>query len=328
MNRYSLLNRFQGAWLGSAIGKALTSNFQVSDWQKIVNAQPSEGMLAGEKIAQILCGCQRFEQLDWQKIFWELQLESLSCTNEEAVWIILPLVLLFHDNLFCFREQWQQLPWLYHQSLEVEEAICFWSEAIALTLREKLNFTESLDSIILDVEDQRASLVKQLNQALTLSSQGKSLQEVVEELDQEDQSNPMQKAIALAWYCFYSSPENFSLCIRRAMNTGSQSLTIVILTGALAGAYNGMTGIPLNWRLASQNNAFYQRLEQQSQRLLATWSGMYQPNLETISTSIFAAAGVIQPRSSLKIISQQHDTTWQNILAVSSTQTNSNLLKQ
>ncbi|BAU63079.1 hypothetical protein STA3757_04340 [Stanieria sp. NIES-3757] len=323
MNRYSLLNRFQGVWLGSAIGKALTSNFQASDWQKIVNCQPSQGMLAGEKIAQILCNCERIE-LDCQETSLTLELKKLSCCSEEVICSILPLVLLYHDNLSFFKEQWQQLPMLYHNYLEVEEAIYFWSEAIALILREKLNFTESLDSTILDVGDSKASLVKQLNQVLSLVSEGKSLQEVVEELDQEDQSHPMQKAIALAWYCFHSSPENFSLCIRRAMNTGSQSLTVVVLTGALAGAYNGMTGIPLNWRLASQNNVFLQRLKQESQRLLAIWSGMYQPNLETISQSIFAAAGVIQPRSSLKIISQQSDATWQDILAIPPTQSNLN----
>ncbi|AFZ37714.1 ADP-ribosylation/Crystallin J1 [Stanieria cyanosphaera PCC 7437] len=309
MNRYSLLNRFQGAWLGSAIGKALTSNLQASDWQKITYAQASEGMLAGEKIAQILCNCERIEQLDWQKIALELELEKLSHCSEEVICAVLPLVLLCHDNLYLFKEQWQRLSFFAHHCIEVKEAIYFFSKAIALILREKLNFTDGFDSIILDVGEPRAFLVKRLNQALILSSQGKSLQEVVEELDQEDQSHPMQNAIALAWYCFQSSPENFSLCIRRAMNTGSQCLTVVVLTGALAGAYNGRTGIPLSWRLASQNNGCYRRLEQESQRLLATWLGMYQPNLETISTSIVAAAGVIQPRASLKIISQQEQPT-------------------
>jgi ADP-ribosylglycohydrolase len=182
--------------------------------------------------------------------------------------------------------------------------ILLWGYAIALVLRGKLNFTEGLDSIILSVGEQRTSLGKRLNQAVILSSQGNSLKELVEELDRADQRNPIQTAFLLAWYFFHSSPNNFSLCLRRAINTGLVNSNVVVLTGALAGAYNGMTGIPLNWRLASQNNLIYQRIEQQSQYLLASWSGMYQPNLSAISTSTFAAAGVIQPRSCLRIISQ------------------------
>lgn len=312
MNRYSLLNRFQGAWLGTAIGKALSENIQKSNWHKIINHQPSEGVLAGEKIAQILSHAKKHEQLDWNEIALNLKLQQCSCRSEEILCSILPLVLFAHDNLSWFEKQLQQLPLLNQNCSETKESILFWSNAIALILREKLNFTEGLDSIILDVGEQ-VSWSRQLNQAIILSSQGKSLQEVVEELHQEVQVDPIQtvvsplvrhKAIALAWYCFQSSPENFDLCIRRAMNTGIYYSTVVVLTGALAGAYNGMTGIPLNWRLASQNNLIYPRLEQQSQHLFAAWSGMYQPKTNALTTSIVAAAGVIQPRSSLKIISQ------------------------
>ena len=119
---------------------------------------------------------------------------------------------------------------------------------------------------------------------------------------------PISTAIALAWYCFATTPHDFSLSVRRAAKVTSEATWLTAaLTGTLSGAYNGMAEISGYWR--TDNRDTQKQLEQQLfQRLFARWLGMYHRE-EAASLNLdleaIALPGNIQPRQSLKIVSQR-----------------------
>ena len=103
--------------------------------------------------------------------------------------------------------------------------------------------------------------------------------------------------IALAFYCFLSTPENFRLAVSRATRTSYQPHLTTALTGALAGAYNSIIGIPVSWRLtANRISQGTQRLSL-AKRLIEVWAGVYDVSVLTQDQPLAVAAPrVIQPR--------------------------------
>lgn len=55
-------------------------------------------------------------------------------------------------------------------------------------------------------------------------------------------------SVVTALGCFLSSPDSFSGAIKTAVSLGGDTDTIAAMTGALAGAYLGMTAIPQPWQ--------------------------------------------------------------------------------
>jgi hypothetical protein len=97
----------------------------------------------------------------------------------------------------------------------------------------------------------------------------------------------------LAIYCFLSTPEDFRIAIRRAYQIEDRSQFICALTGILAGAYNSLTGIPLNGYIATQERLQWLLT---AQNLLTTWAGVYQP-LSAAAPLTVASPQVIQRRN-------------------------------
>ena len=106
----------------------------------------------------------------------------------------------------------------------------------------------------------------------------------VEELQETSTSF---RALGLALYCFLTSPEEPRLTIMRALSCEYSPQLTATLTGILTGAYNGLGGIPINWRSGlHQTQAGQtaismlwrlpaeQSLRQLSEVLLAAWSGV------------------------------------------------------
>lgn len=55
-------------------------------------------------------------------------------------------------------------------------------------------------------------------------------------------------SVVTALGCFLSSPDSFSEAVKTAVGLGGDTDTIAAMTGALAGAYLGMTAIPQPWQ--------------------------------------------------------------------------------
>ncbi|MGK7877829.1 MAG: ADP-ribosylglycohydrolase family protein [Xenococcaceae cyanobacterium] len=298
--RYSLLSRFQGGLLGSIIGETLVSNYpgqdeKLSNWSKI-----------GISATESLIGSGKIDRTDWQQICHRQKVfEDFKNTanSTEVALATLPVAIFFHESPSLLREQLQHLREIWQHSAEASEDVLIWWYAIALALREKLHASQFITQILDHLEQRSTSLVQQLEQVQTFLAQGTPLEQVVPQLSR--QGKPSQTAIALAFYCFGYTPEDFRLCVTRAAQGGCQPQITAALTGALAGVYNSFCGIPVCWRLASQEHRLYRDSYQRAKRLFAVWSGVCEPGISHLPESAAVASpGVIQPRTSLKIISQ------------------------
>ncbi|MGL5877062.1 MAG: hypothetical protein ACRC2V_04650, partial [Xenococcaceae cyanobacterium] len=89
--------------------------------------------------------------------------------------------------------------------------------------------------------------------------------------------------------------------VTRARRLGDCLGTTAALTGALAGVYNSISGIPLTWILTCDRD-----VERQATKLFASWAGIASARANSsLEIEAIAATSLIQPRSSLKIISQK-----------------------
>ncbi|MBW4576672.1 MAG: ADP-ribosylglycohydrolase family protein [Aphanothece sp. CMT-3BRIN-NPC111] len=168
--------------------------------------------------------------------------------------------------------------------------------AIAQALTEKLNPATLIEQTIAYLHDSQAPLVQQLAQVQTLLKQGATLEMALMHLCRDTQQRNPCTPIALAFYCFLSTPEDFRLSVTRAIRTGYQPQITAALTGALSGVYNSLTGIPLEWRL-SFNRSDSSKMLQLADSLLAVWSGVYDPSTaEPCPLVAVAAPNVMQRR--------------------------------
>jgi ADP-ribosyl-[dinitrogen reductase] hydrolase len=61
------------------------------------------------------------------------------------------------------------------------------------------------------------------------------------------------ETVAAAFFAFVARKDNFEEALTVAVNAGGDTDTIAAITGALAGAYHGLSGIPERWRKGIQN---------------------------------------------------------------------------
>lgn len=146
-------------------------------------------------------------------------------------------------------------------------------------------------------------LIDTLKQVQALLQQGAGLHTAIERLRARS-TNGDSTAIALAFYCFLSTPDDLQLSLLRAARSGelaSGELAPVTcaLTGALSGAYNSLNGLPLAWRTGNPMAVLWglsdPEMKQLATHLFAVWSGVYNPGTATNRLAI-AAPGVIRPR--------------------------------
>lgn len=310
--RYSLLSQFRGALLGSLVGEILGSNNGRMPSRLLLKASPQDNQslvapfstqLNWSQIAtcgiESLIHCGRLDLEDWQ--LRSSKVESLSllkntANSSEAALATLPIALFFHDDQGKLRQQLQQAAAHWQQTDENEGVLAI-GYAIALALTEKLNHT-LITQILSYLGNADTRLGQQLQQVQNLIDKGATLNNAVYQLRQQAKlqgSTDTLGAIALAFYCFLSTPEDFRLSLSRASRIAYKPQLTSALTGALAGAYNSNIGIPIGWRLeANQINMSIQRLKL-SEQLLAVWSGAYGVSvIEPLPWAAIAAPRVIR----------------------------------
>lgn len=296
--QYSLLSRFQGALLGSFLGEALVSHslasVKLSVWSEI-----------GIDLMESAIASGTLSPNDWERIYnpYQRVLISKSAFNSGAIaTAVLPVLLLFHENPNALREQLQYLGELIELSNETKEDVLIWGYAIALALREKLDADDAIAQILSRYPNGQSPLIQQLKQVRVFLQQGIPLKQAVAQITRTDKSQ--QSTMALAFYCA-DNWEDFRLCLMRAMHSGKQASLVTALSGALVGAYNSFSAIPIQWRVAISQNSTGQQLLQQATQMVAIWSGVYEiEKADFLSYEAVSSPQVIQPRSSLKIISQ------------------------
>ena len=339
------IDRFQGTYLGGIIGAAIASPTKGSDRAKIINYQGQHWLTARNALAETIIEVPRLEiddlitlldrllgndNLDCfgQAFIKDNQNNSLrkkslpediipknkkstllKCHNN--ILVLLPLIIFLSDNQDLFKKVITQCNLKSVIDRETQEDILIWSHLLNLNSKLELqnkNLSQIIKLVLTDVQLKTTNLIEKLELVIWVWENGLSLHELTEKLF--TLGNLSQIAIALSCYCFASTPQDFKLSVKRAASLNQNIAWLTTsLTGTLSGAYNGVTGIPWSWRAIADKNQTYQQAQHTAMNLYKTWLGIY--SLETNQAlynhelDAVASTNIIQPRKSLKIISQK-----------------------
>ncbi|MDY6782805.1 MAG: ADP-ribosylglycohydrolase family protein [Cyanobacteriota bacterium] len=297
------MSRFQGGLLGTQIAQQQSG--QGNPFPPTGQKQP---LPSRDRDIPLLCAaesliqCGRLDLAHWcEQLRLEqpsaLDLKQRASASHTALWI-LPIALYFHDHRQSLHDNVRQAAALWLHPQENADDLFLWADAIAWILRENLTGPDLLDRLLETAEGRWTPTCQHLKELRTLCDRAVPLEAVLDRFSTSRFStSPIP--LALAFYFFASTPEDFCLCIKRAARGQNTPSIALALTGALAGLYNSAYGLPPRWRAHPQVD----RAKQQGERLFATWSGVYQSHRRTEGVRAVAAAGAIQPRASLKIIS-------------------------
>ena len=280
-----------GAALGETLGcDGFKQSQQATGWGSIT-------VITAQSL--IKCGC-----LDLKALHSSLPLSSsppLAIPSLGAIMATLPVALFYHDNEIKLRQNLLSVVDIWQHDPASRDGALAVGYAVLQSLKE-INPAALIPQTI-DFLGSPSKLGQHLAQVQTLLEQGAGLERAVTHLARDSQpSTP----IALAFYCFLSTLEDFRLSILRATRTGYK-LQVTAITGALSGAYNSTAGIPVTLRMAlSQPDnkpmaAWGMKTEAEmlelSDYLLAVWSGVYDKTTYTdgvMPYSAIAAPGVIR----------------------------------
>ncbi|MGL5808293.1 MAG: ADP-ribosylglycohydrolase family protein [Xenococcaceae cyanobacterium] len=318
--RYSSIARFKGGLIGCELAEIssdmlaieLTSKSQRQEnWQSQIQSRYLEDdriflsttLQLRNIIVAKLIDKGKLNARDWQTIGDRYQ--QLTSAKERldtgiVASITFPLALYYHENFESLEEQltmaiesWQDI-----KAYIALKDLMLWYEAIALALRERLA-PNPLPQLIERSQAIGSNLTKILEQLQASLAEANSLEQIIATLGQPVEKSRL--AIPLALYCFAATPEDFNLAVTRARRLGDCLGTTAALTGALAGVYNSISGIPLTWILTCDRD-----VERQATKLFASWAGIASDRANSsLDIEAIAATSLIQPRSSLKIISQK-----------------------
>ncbi len=280
--QYALLNRFKATLVGAALGEAwaIKTISATRNAQETALRQPS---VTSPLLLQPLTHHYLQQLLRTRHSSWEPFDQGLSgpdVTGKMAI-ALLPVGLFFHEDRL---KLWQNLEQAIAQvqNPEIDPRGVFAVEfAIAEILQERLDPLTLIPQLLATLDDVEGSLIEQLRQVQTLLTQQAGL-------DAALKLGRPEGAIALAFYCFLSTPEDFRLSLLRAAR--SHQPAVCALTAALSGAYNGLSGMAIEWRLAIDATETLS----QAGHLLSHWSGVYNPMESERLTSAVAAPQVIR----------------------------------
>jgi ADP-ribosylglycohydrolase len=315
--RYSLLSRFRGSLLGSLLGDMLPKDAKRQVLGKITLIRPhpkdenlSESLSDWSYVAtcgtESLIRCGYLDLEDWAPRNTETQptlalLKNTASSSSCAV-ATLPVALFFHEDEIKLRQKLLQASQFWLQDGEDNQGVLAVGYAIALALTEKLNCVSLIGRILSYLGNSQTPLTQQLQQIQILLEQGAGLEKTLKNLiccvpsSSKKLKNP-DISIALALYCFLSTPEDFRLSVTRAILSNYQPLDTAILTGAISGVYNSIISIPVGWRLAANQLNSTQKRLRLAESLFAVWSGIYDvSSIEQFPNLAVAAPRVIQPR--------------------------------
>ncbi|GAA6617808.1 ADP-ribosylglycohydrolase family protein [Scytonema sp. NUACC26] len=277
--RYSLLNRCHGVFLGAIIGEniALKNNKDFSEDAFVHSENFSHWSQIATSYTESLIAISRLEESDTRcKQEQRIQLAD----NLLVIPAVLPVVLFFHENLIKLRQNLMAISEFWQVDAIIRDGMLAVSYALAQSLTEKLTQATLIPQTISFLGETSTSLPQQLLKVKTLIDSGAGLDSAQAELTRAEKPG---SAIAMALYCFLSTIEDFRLSILRAQRLNRYSKTIALLTGALSGAYNSTTGIPMTWQISLLDSNLPQKWEITSSynmlrltnTLMAVWSGVY-----------------------------------------------------
>lgn len=298
---YLLLNRlhgaFQGAFLGEALGVLVSAQRQT---EYLLTSDPVK--LDSFQFCQEICAGQLFicsgvpPILKHKRDDERVQLSS---------GIAIPVGLFFHENPTRLRQQIKELTTtqIIHPDYQTQAFIVALAIATVLQAQQPPMTLMSLLNGALDAEPM--FLRQQLEQVQDLLNEGASLDRALNQLGSAptNEIEAIDTAIAIAGFCFLSTVEDFRLSVLRAVQTSHLVQLTTMLTGALAGAYNGKLGISAIEQLSTPtlSRSLYQQTDtlagKAARQLWACWSGSYDSDPASNELpNVVSAPGILRQR--------------------------------
>lgn len=316
--RYSLSRRFGATFLGAVIGEMIGSskgvrlknfyyrNFtkpnpeQIVDFRVKQQKYPPPNYLGGHLAvigAENLIQLGRFDLDNWHDAFTKdlFAQDIINCHSTTAILATLPIALFYHESEIKLRQNLQlALKAVGQDDAMIRDGALAVGYAIAQSLNEKLNPATLIPQVITFLDNPHTQISQQLLQVQALLNQQAGLAQAI------TVTNQPTTPITLAFYCFLSTLEDFRLCTLRAAQTTYQPQITTAIAGALSGAYNSISGIPINWRMTLPGRETTEvDILQVSDALVSVWSGVYDQvthPTELNSVAAIASPRVIKPR--------------------------------
>ncbi len=233
---------------------------------------------------------------------WQGAVSSLATTTLEAPTLVptlapatgaiaaLPLILFCHESPPDLHTAVAQLGQIPAFSALRNRTIATFAQAVAHVLKPTAPRSSLLPTLLQPPTATATipALATALQQTQTLLQHQASLHRTIATLTatpltatpltatMDEPRDPEITVLALALYCFLSTPQDLRLSLQRAARC-PHAPSVCALTGALAGANNSVLGIPLSWRLSSEaplaGGLSRTALATLSHRLFAVWSG-------------------------------------------------------
>jgi hypothetical protein len=282
--KHLLLARFQGTLMG---GNTIYINpQQIAPNQLSIDATPA--IMAG---IDSLIRCGSFDEADWISSIARVMQSHYQERNSIAILAMTPLMLFFHDDRVKLREITIDVS----QSLHLDWETCSSAIAIGYIVSRSMTETFTLRSILAELAVEMTNLHPSLLQQLTIIewalNRPTSIHQLKQQLTPDTHHSILATAIAI--YCFFSTPEEFALTILRAYHSDADHRLTCAIAGIFAGAYNSLTGIPINGDIATQGRA---RWMQSAENLLNLWAGFSGINKSGALVVSIASPRVIQGR--------------------------------
>ncbi|MEO1374048.1 MAG: ADP-ribosylglycohydrolase family protein [Cyanobacteria bacterium J06635_10] len=271
--RYSLKSRVRGTLLGGLLGQSLaaTETEESYDWSSGI-VQNIESLI--EK--------GRFDLEEWNN-------PEVSCNLMLAKVILatLPIALFFHENKIKLREN-LLLAIKNNNHPDIRDGVLAVCYLIAQSLNEKINPNTLVAEITSFIGETTTDLPTKLQQVNNLIAENVGLEELQNCLGKE---NNTSNTIAVAFYSFVNTKEDFRLTCLQAIQNKQDSQTCGVIAGAISGAYNSMTGIPITWhlgldeaKLAQWGFTSFSQMVKLADALVAVWSGAYHMSPQFLDT--------------------------------------------
>jgi hypothetical protein len=261
--RYSLVNRFRGALLGTFVSE-----------KEVVGVTSSSKAVIGGCESLIKLG--KLDAESWLELKPDAFVKKSEIINQQIQCILatLPIALFFHENPIKLRQNLLNVVRLWDDEPILRDVALVFGYAIALSLEERFTPSSLIPQLVTFLGETSTGLPQQLLKVQELSLQRVSLEAVKGKLIRE---NKLSEIIAIALYCLLTSLEDFHISVLRSSQNGKLSPATSIITGALSGAYNSISGIPISWKVDQLPPSFREVIEL-SDQLFAVWSGIYDFN--------------------------------------------------
>jgi ADP-ribosylglycohydrolase len=295
---YSLLSRFQGVLWGTALAQNAINHLQLENSpvrrQAIDPVLRSDCPLPEAIVAALIQHGQSGIDIVSKELRSRRDSKRVSPLERELEpWIaVVPIVLFFHEDDAKLRHNIGKLA----TALQLPSTFIDRASVVAYAIACALQGILDPATLIPQTRDYLQSiktesvLGEQLATVQTLLDRGASLEHtrIVFTRQQSAHSEHLtdeQIAIALAFYCFLSTPEDFRLSLLRSRQLQPYTQLITVITAAFSGAYNTQIGIPIEWRMATDD-----QIQQLAVRFYAAWSGVYDASQITSAWGLPAVA--------------------------------------